>query len=198
MDTAALLAFNIALLGALASPGPAFLSIVQSSMTGGRARGIACALGLSVGAVAWSLLAVLGLTAVFAVVPWAYLALKVLGAGYLIWIAVGLWRHADRPVDAVETRGRSGFRLGLLVNLANPKAVFFIAAIYATVFPVMPQGWDAALILGNHFLVEVIYYGGCAIALSTAPVRRAYARAKAWLDRTAAAILGLMAARIVT
>ena len=49
-------------------------------------------IGLAFGAVSWRALAVLGLTALFAVAPWAFLALKLCGAAYLIWLAVSLWR----------------------------------------------------------------------------------------------------------
>ncbi|WP_172294085.1 LysE family translocator [Pseudoruegeria sp. HB172150] len=198
MDLAHLLAFNIAIIGALASPGPAFLSVMRSSLTGGRRAGILCAIGLAVAVCVWSLLAIVGLTALFALVPWAYLALKIAGAGYLIWLAVSLWRNADKPVETGDGKGLSGFRLGLFVNLSNPKAVFFVAAIFATVFPEMPRGADAALILANHFVLEALWYSGCALIFASAPVRSAYMRAKAWLDRAAAAILGLLAVRIAS
>ena len=105
MDTASILAFNIAILGALISPGPAFLALVRSALTGGRAEGFTCALGLATGSLLWCVLAVLGLTAVFALVPWAYLALKLLGAAYLIWFAVTLWRHAAAAIPRGVSRG---------------------------------------------------------------------------------------------
>ncbi len=198
MELAHLIAFNIALLGALASPGPAFLALMQCSLRGGIAGGVLCALGLGIAACAWSLLAILGLGALFAVVPWAWMALKLAGAAYLIYLAVKIWRGAAQPLPPAAQGGARGLRTGLAVNLANPKAVFFIAAIYATVFPEMPRGAEAALVLANHLVLEVLWYGACALVFSAAPVRAGYLRAKAWLDRAAAAVLGLLALRIAT
>lgn len=198
MEPAQLIAFNIAILGALASPGPAFLALMRSTLQGGRMAGILCGLGFATAACCWSLLAILGMTALFTVVPWAYLAMKLIGAAYLIWLALQLWRNADTPMTAVVPGAGRGFRFGLLVNLANPKAVFFIAAIFATIFPQMPHGRDAAILLGNHFLLETLWYALGALLFSTARVRAVYLRAKARIDRIAAAMLGCLAIRIVT
>ena len=194
MSLASLIAFNIALLGALVMPGPAFLTLVRTSLTRGRASGVACAAGLSTAATLWSTAALLGLHALFALVPWAYVALKIGGAAYLLWLAVGLWRNARAPLAPVGGRGR-GFRTGLIVNLSNPKAVFFIAAIYSTVFPAMPRGEFALALLANHFLLELCWYSAAALVLTTVPMRTAYLRVKVWIDRVSAGALALIALR---
>jgi threonine/homoserine/homoserine lactone efflux protein len=197
MSLTSLLAFNLAILGALAVPGPAFLSVVRAALSGGRRHGLTCAAGLAVGATLWSVAALAGLTALFALVPWAYLALKLAGAAYLVWFAAALWRGAGQRVPEAPLRGR-GFALGLLTNLSNPKAVFFIAAIFSTVFPAMPQGRAALEVLANHFSLELVWYGAVALVLTTAPMRAAYLRAKARIDRLAAVGLALLALRTAT
>lgn len=196
MDAAALLAFNLAILGALASPGPAIVAMLRATLCSGRRDGLLCGLGLATGALMWSTLAILGLTALFAVVPFAFMALKIAGALYLAWFAWKLWRGADTPADADAPRGLGGFRLGLVTNLANPKAVVFIAAIFTTVFPTMPTGTDAALVLVNHLAVEAAFYTLLSLGLAVPAVRALYARCKTVFDRAAAAVLGLMALRI--
>jgi threonine/homoserine/homoserine lactone efflux protein len=196
MSIASLLAFNLAILGALMVPGPAFLSLLRVSLTRGRAAGLACAAGLAVASMLWVGAALLGLHALFALVPWAYAALKLGGAAYLAWLAVGLWRGAKTPLAPAPPGRRSGgFRLGLFVNLSNPKAVFFIAAIFSTVFPVMPRGTAAVALLADHFTLELIWYTTATLILTTAPMRAAYLRAKAWIDRASAVVLGLIALR---
>ena len=196
MDLAALLAFNLAILGALASPGPAVIAMLRASLGSGQRAGWLCGLGLSVGATFWSLLAILGLSALFAVVPWAFLALKIAGGAYLIWLALSLWRNADTPVQTDAPHGLNGFKLGLVTNMANPKAVVFIAAIFTTVFPAMPTGASAALVLGNHLALELAFYSILTVGLTIPAIRAAYLRFKAVFDRAAAAVLGGMALRI--
>ena len=198
MEAASLIAFNIAILGALASPGPAFIAMMRTAFAQGRAAALRCGLGLACAAVCWTGLALAGMSAIFALVPWAYAALKLLGAAYLIWLAVAMWRGAHRPVTQDAPRGLSGFRLGLVTNFANPKAVFFIAAIFATVFPTMPRGADAALIVANHLALETLWYTAAALILSTAPARAFYMRLKARIDRIAAAMLGILALRVAS
>ena len=198
MESAALIAFNLAILGALASPGPAIMAMLRAALGSGRRAGFLCGIGLGLGAVFWSLLAVLGLNAIFAVVPWAFIALKVAGAAYLIWLALTLWRRADTPVDTTSHSARTGLRLGLLTNLANPKAVVFVAAIFTTVFPEMPTGHEAALVLANHLALETVFYTALTFGLTIPAVRHLYLKSKAVFDRAAAAVLGVMALHIAT
>lgn len=198
MDITTVLLFNLAFLGALASPGPAFIVMIRSSFAGGRRAGLLTGLGLSLAAVIWSLLALLGLQVVFLAVPSAYIALKLLGAGYLIWLAISLWRHADQPVETVTGGNGRGVRLGLITNFANPKLVFFIAAIFSTVVPAdLPVAIKAQLLV-NHLALELIWYSFAAVVLTTGPMRRAYIEIKAQFDRCAAVVLGALALRIAT
>ena len=71
MTTAEFIAFNLTLLAALAAPGPALLYALRQSVAGGFAAGVATGAGLATMAAVWTGTALLGLNAVFAVVPWA-------------------------------------------------------------------------------------------------------------------------------
>ena len=97
---AELAAFNLALAAALVSPGPALLYQVRAAVGGGRAHAIATGLGLAAMAATWTALALLGLGGLLAVVPALYAVLKIVGALYLIWIAVQTWRAAGAPSSA--------------------------------------------------------------------------------------------------
>lgn len=196
MDATALIAFNIAMLGALVSPGPALVAMLRAAVTGGRNSALACGLGLAIGGMSWSVMAILGLTALFAVAPWAFITLKLCGAAYLVWFAVTLWRNADRALNTSAPRGAQGFWLGLLTNLANPKAVVFLAAIFTTVFPAMPTGGQALLVLGNQLLLEVSFFALLAFGLALPAFQHRYIAFKAQCDRAAAAILGVLALRV--
>lgn len=193
-----LIAFNLTLLAAIASPGPSLLFLARTTMAEGRGPGIAAAFGLGLMAALWTGAALLGLDALFAVVPWAYVAVKFVGAAYLIWIAVQMWRHAKTPVtDGTRTATSKFFRQGLLINLGNPKSVLFSAAVLVVIFPPALTTTDKLLIFSNHLAIEWIIQPMLAVLLSTEPVRRKYLNAKSITDRIAAGVLGALGLRLL-
>ncbi len=200
MEPGHLIAFNLALLAALASPGPAMLVALRATLVGGRAQGVATGLGLGAMAALWTTMALLGLDAVFALFPWAYLTIKIIGAGYLMWIAWGMWRDARAPLDVrgVPVPRRHAVRTGLLVNLANPKSALFAASVLVVIFPQDMTLAQKSVIVANHLAVEWLAYALFAIALSTRPARDGYLRLKPFLDRLAAVILGALGLRLLT
>lgn len=197
MTTAQLIAFNLTLLAAMAAPGPALLYALRQSVAGGFASGVATGAGLGLMAALWTGAALLGLNAVFAVVPRAYVALKTAGALYLIWIAIQLWRSAHQPVSDSAHPGARAFLGGLLVNLANPKSVLFAGAVLVVIFPPDLSLGAKAMIVANHFAVELIVYTLFAACLSSAPARAGYLRLKPIIDRAAAVILGALGLRLL-
>ncbi|MEM7732026.1 MAG: LysE family transporter [Pseudomonadota bacterium] len=199
MELAHLIAFNLALLAAIASPGPSLLYLVKTTLTNGRATGVAAAAGLASMAAFWTLAALLGLDGIFTLFPWAYAVLKVLGAAYLFWIAIQTWRHARRPVPetgSAASKGRA-FLAGLMINLANPKSVFFAAAVIVVIFPANLTGTDKFIIFLNHLAVELIVQPMLAILLSTGVIRARYLALKPAIDRTVAVILGALGLRLL-
>ena len=197
MSWESLLAFNLVLMAAIASPGAALLFAIRTSVSSGRAAGIATGLGLASMAATWTLAALLGLESVFALFPWAYVVLKIGGAAYLMYLAVMTWRGANAPLgEAARPRGRA-FLDGVLVNLGNPKSVLFAAAVIVVVFPQGLAAADIALIVANHWILEVIFYTVFATALSSARARTGYLRAKPVLDRIAATLLGALGLRLL-
>lgn len=197
MTTAQFIAFNLTLLAAMAAPGPALLYALRQSVAGGFRAGVATGAGLGLMAALWTGAALVGLNAVFALVPWAYLVLKTAGAIYLLWIAFQLWRNARDPVSDSARPGARAFFGGLLVNLANPKSVLFAGAVLVVIFPPDLGLGAKALIVANHFVVELVVYTLFAAFLSSAPARAGYLRLKPVIDRTAAAILGALGLRLL-
>jgi len=178
MEAAHLLAFNVTLLAAMASPGPALLFALRQTVRGGFWTGVATGAGLGLMAAAWTGAALLGLAALFALVPWLYLAMKLAGAAYLLWIAYHIWRDASKPVADSAQPGRRAFVGGLLVNLANPKSVLFAASVLVVIFPPDLSVAQKALIVGNHLVVELAVYTLFAGLLSTRRARDGYLRLK--------------------
>lgn len=197
MEWSHLVAFNLTLLAAMAAPGPALLYALRQSIAGGFAAGVATGAGLGLVAALWTGAAALGLHTLFALFPFAYLALKLLGAGYLLWIAYQLWRDARVPVSDRADPGHRAFLGGVLVNLANPKSVLFAASVLVVIFPPNLSLADKALITLNHFVVELAVYTALAALLATPAARAGYLRLKPLFDRIAAVVLGALGLRLL-
>lgn len=198
LTLAQIVAFNVTLLAAIASPGPAFLLMLRNSIAGGLRAGMATGLALGLVAAMWTGAALLGLAAVFEIVPWLYSVMKVGGALYLLYLAWGMWRGAAAPLDTDSVCGhRRAFRSGLIVQLANPKSVLFAGAVIVVIFPAGLSWSDSLLIVTNHFLVEICVYTAMAFGLSRPPARAAYMRLKVWADRIAAGIMGALGLRLL-
>ena len=188
-----LAAFNIALLVAIASPGPALLMATHTAASRGRSAGIVVGVGLGLMAATWTMMALLGLAVVFRLFPMIYISAKILGGAYLLYLAYKMWRNASDRIDARISPARHAFRQGFLVNLLNPKSVLFAAAVLVAVFPAGRNVAESFVIVVNHFLVEVAFYTTLAFYMSTPVVSQCYLRAKACIDRGAALILGALA-----
>lgn len=198
MEITHLVAFNLALFAALLSPGPAMLMAIRTTLVSGRRAGILFGVGLGAVAAAWTGAALLGLNVIFQMFPFAYMALKLVGAAYLIWLAISTWRHAR---DAIETRGDVGtgntVLAGALVNLANPKSVLFASAVLLVIFPPDMGATGKIIVVLNQFVVESLAYTIFAVTLSTRPARDGFLRLKPGLDRITAAVLGALGLRLL-
>jgi len=189
LDIAHLLAFNLTLIAAILSPGPAMLVALKATLSGGRRAGITTGVGLAVMAATWTTLALLGLESIFTLFPWAYVVMKTAGALYLIWIAYGTWRAAKVPLaETALLPARKSFLTGLSVNLANPKSVLFASAVLLVIFPRDLLLAEKALIVLNHLCVELLFYTGFALLLSTNRAKNGYLRLKPLFDRVAALV----------
>ena len=192
-----LVAYNVALLVAIASPGPALLMATHASASRGRAAGVAAGLGLGLMAAIWTMMALLGLAVVFELFPMAYIGAKIAGGAYLLYLACKMWRNASAPANAQTPPAGRAFRQGFLLNLFNPKSVLFAAAVLVAVFPAGLSIAESFVIVFNHFLVEAAFYTTLAFCMSTQAVSKRYMQAKAYIDRGAAVILGALGIRLV-
>src|SRR6266851_10153608 len=114
------------------APGQDTLYILGRSIAQGRQIGVASALGISAGGVVHTLAAALGLSAVVATSASAFLALKVVGAVYLVYLGVHMLMTRTAVVGSTDIAGSvnmwTAFRQGMLTNMLNPKvALFFLA-----------------------------------------------------------------------
>src|SRR5258707_5688314 len=95
---AAVAAILAALLMGAMSPGPSFVLVARNAIGLSRTDGLATALGMGVGGVFFSGIALAGLYTLLSAVEWLYVSLKVAGGLYLIYIASKIWRGAASPL----------------------------------------------------------------------------------------------------
>lgn len=150
-----LLAFAAATLVFAYMPGPALLYTAAQTIARGRRAGLMAALGIHVGCYLHVIAAVAGLSYLFEAVPALYLALKIAGAIYLIWLGLNLiLKREDSPaeIEVLPHRSaRKAFLQSVMVEVLNPKvALFFIAFLPQFVDPSasLPV-WAQFLILGT-------------------------------------------------
>ena len=145
----------------------------------------------------WTLLALLGVDAIFKLFPWAYGLVKTAGAIYLLYLAIQMWRGARDSIETDVKPTRQAFRQGFLINLLNPKSVLFAAAVLIVVFPGDMSALENTVVVVNHLIVELLFYTAIAFGMSSKGVSERYLHAKVYLDRTAAVILGGLGARLL-
>jgi threonine/homoserine/homoserine lactone efflux protein len=190
------------LIGAM-SPGPSFLVVARNAIGLSRRDGLATALGMGIGGVFFSGIALLGLYTVLAAVEWLYVSLKIAGGLYLIYIASKIWRGAAAPLtfDGVKTdaRGdaRRSFWVGLSTQLSNPKTAIFYGSIFAALLPQHPPAWCYAVLPPAVFAIEAGWYTIVAVFFSSRHARELYAKAKKGIDRLAATAIAALGLRLI-
>ena len=200
-----LIGFALVALGMVLTPGPNMIYLVSRSVCQGPRAGLISLAGIALGFVVYMLCAAFGLTAIALAVPFAYDALRIAGALYLVWLA---WQ-------AVRPRGRSPFRVrglsadrpfrllttGLMTALLNPK----IAVLYMTLLPqfIAPERGSVlrqALMLGST-QIAVSVTVNTLITLSAGSIAAFLARKPGWavVQRwLMATVLGGLAIRMAT
>jgi threonine/homoserine/homoserine lactone efflux protein len=135
VSPAAAVGIAMVALGLVLTPGPNMLYLVSRSVTQGRRAGLISLVGTGLGFLVYLVAASVGIATVFATVPLAYTLLKVLGAGYLLWLAWTVLRPGAGSVLAVRRLPHDPPRrliaMGFLTNLLNPK----IAILYVSLLP---------------------------------------------------------------
>jgi threonine/homoserine/homoserine lactone efflux protein len=178
------------------APGPATAMVVRNALRSGWRPAVLTVAGNEVGVVAWALLSVLGISALVAASEVAYLALKLVGAGVLIWIGIQTLRHSGKPVEARPASARP-FRDGVLTSLTNPKlAVFFVALFPQFVDAGSPVLAATLLMAAMVAIFDFAWYTALAVMVSRARQSFVRSRLARWLERTTGAVLVALGARV--
>ena len=166
------LAFLAAALVIAVSPGPGAVLSMSTGLRYGYAAALRAIAGLQIALLLQLCVVALGLGAVLATSEAAFAVVKFAGAAYLIWLGVHKWRSPPEPIGGdgegqrVQSR-RQLYAQGILVNLTNPKAIVFIAALVPQfIVPDRPQ-WPQFAIIGATMVAVDMMVMSCYALLAT-------------------------------
>jgi threonine/homoserine/homoserine lactone efflux protein len=206
ISSGTLIAFVIASLPLACFPGQSVAFIVAQSLTGGRRAGVLATLGVETGYLVHVAAAVVGVSAIVAASATAFNVVKVLGALWLMWLAIQSWRHRRDGTLGDSVAGRSGeaqqrgpYRAGLFVGALNPKtALFYLAFLPQFVHRQEGLVWLQSAILGMCFVLLAMLLD-LTWSLVASSLRGVLSQVKLiWVDRGAGAVYGALAAVLLS
>ena len=156
-EPSVLIAYSLACFILFITPGPDMSLFLAKTVASGRRAGLAAMLGAMAGCCVHTLLATLGVSALLAASATAFKILKIVGALYLLWLAIDAVRHGSALNLKSEAAGEvfvwRAFLLGVGVNLTNPKIVlFFVTFLPQFVNADDPHAADKLVFLGLYFI----------------------------------------------
>jgi threonine/homoserine/homoserine lactone efflux protein len=200
-----LLAFAAIALGMVLTPGPNMIYLISRSISQGRAAGLISLCGIALGFVVYMLCAAYGLTALLMAVPFAYDAIRIAGAGYLLWLAWQAVRPGGRSSFEVRDLPQDGpkrlFSMGLVTVLLNPKvAVLYLSLLPQFIDPTRGSVLGQAVVLGSIQIATSVTVNAaiivCAAFIARFFQRRpGFALVQRWLMGT---VLAGLAVRMMT
>jgi threonine efflux protein len=189
---------------ATVSPGPNFLTIAQIAASKSRSAAIAAVCGTALATVIWGVCGVAGVNAIFLAAPWAYIALKIGGAAYLIYsggrMIVRSWQQTDvvgnSSVVTKPMSRRRAYAIGMATGLANPRSALSVASIFAVAMPPEPDLGIATAAVATMVAVSTAWYSFVAYMFTTEPMLRGYRQIGHWIDRLAGGLLVLLGVKL--
>lgn len=181
---------------AVITPGPNFLVAAHVSAAQGKKQAYAVVLGIAIGTLIWGLAGFLGVTLLFVAVPWLFLALKIGGGLYLLYMGWRMIRASLQPVKLVLADDapvampglRDNVLRGLLTNMANPKSAIFVSSLFASVLPPHPAFSLGMTAIALMVSISLSWYVVVVTLFSSPRFARGYLQGKRWIERWAGSI----------
>lgn len=187
-------------LAGMYTPGPDVFLIMRVAAKS-RRHALAVVAGITTGILFWASLTVLGTAALFAANPAILGAIQFFGGIWLLYMARGLVKSGleqrlnrlrldDVGVEQLVGSLGKNYRLGLMTNLSNPKAVLFFASIMSPFIPVGAPWTVSAMIVAAIVTMTFLGFTLLAMVVSAQIVRSRIVRAGPWIDIVAGLLFG--------
>ena len=193
-DLSIILLFVSASIALLVVPGPTTALVVARSMSDGRRIALPLVLGVGLGDFVAATIALAGAGALLAASATAFTIVKLLGAAYLVWLGIKLFRAEPVPPRAADdvsaATGHAALRDGFLVTVFNPKGIlFFIAFVPQFIQADASYLGQAAFFVMTFTLLAVL--NGAAYALGADAMRRVIRSTGVlrWMNRVGGAVI---------
>jgi threonine/homoserine/homoserine lactone efflux protein len=200
MALSSLLVFALALIVAAGSPGPSIAALVARVLTNGLREVLPFLLAMWLGEALWLACAVAGLAVIAHTFAMVFIALKIIGVGYLLFLAWKMWFAATEVSKDELPSGQSAWRMfaaGLTVTLGNPKIMVFYLALLPTLVDLSRVGTVAWLELTLTMLLVLVSVDiGWALLAARARQLLTSRRAVKIANRTSATMMAGAAAAI--
>jgi threonine/homoserine/homoserine lactone efflux protein len=187
----------------IVTPGQDTALTVRNSLLGGRRAGAQTALGVALGQAVWAFATSVGIAAVLRASEPAFLALRLAGAAYLLYLGARTLSSALRApggeaVGLADSRGRGrALYQGLLSNLGNPKMAVFFTSLLPQFAP--GGSFAALLALGLVFCsMTLAWLTAYALAVARAGDVLRKGRIRRWLDGVTGAVLVALGLRLAS
>jgi RhtB (resistance to homoserine/threonine) family protein len=162
------LTFLIAITLLTITPGVDTVLIIRNTSRGGWRDGALSSLGICSGLFVHAVVSAVGISVILLQSAWAFKALKLAGAGYLIWLGIVSLRSAARNGEPLKLNGQSrgAYRFsagrslmeGFLSNVLNPKAVvFYMAFLPQFIDPARSALQQSLFLAGLHFVIAMVW-----------------------------------------
>jgi threonine/homoserine/homoserine lactone efflux protein len=191
----------------IVTPGQDTALTIRSTLLGGRPSGILTAFGVAAGQAVWTLSASIGITALLIASESAFLAVKLAGAGYLVFLGVqmlvravrrrGLPARIEPASDGLGSR--TAFRQGVVSNIGNPKMAVFFTSLLPQFAPESGPRFATFLVLGLCFCaMTAAWLSGYAFAVARARDVFERSRVRRFVDGLTGAVLVGLGLRLAT
>ncbi|MBO0793445.1 MAG: LysE family transporter [Ktedonobacteraceae bacterium] len=185
----------------LISPGPDFAATVQYATTRSRRDGMLVALGITSAFSLWIIGSIVGLGALFVRMSWLVEIIRTVGACYLVYLGAKTIVSAHRPISLTSsqpapTPSFAVWRVGFLTNISNPKVGVFFSSLFVVILPSHPPIWIQVASVILMLVIAVSWFCLVACVFSLGAMRKAYRRAKRWLDYIAGGIFITLGIRL--
>jgi len=122
---------------AVISPGPDFAMVTRNSFAFGRKAGLLSALGIACGVQVHVFYTVFGIAVIIARTPMLFLAMKLVGSAYLIYVGFKSFTNKSKVITETKISGTlsifGAFRTGFFTNVLNPKTMLFVISSYTQI-----------------------------------------------------------------
>jgi threonine efflux protein len=188
---------------ASASPGPNVILVISHAMGGARRRALLVVAGILAGTMTWAIVTASGLGVLMHQVPAIHTTLQFAAAAYLIWLGakmlIGVLRRG--PGGPAETAARAlpawqAVRAGFFTTITNPKSIAYYSSLFVVMFPADPPWWLFLAAIVTAFLASATLYISLVLFFTAAPVRRAFVRARRFIDAVLGGLLIVLGVRI--